>query len=154
MKYIFIGLIVAFLVFGIKAYKNSIYGDSEFGTGKLSIMKQNGEKIFLKVKVADNHASRVKGLMMVESMPEDEAMLFIFEKEEMRKMWMENTIIPLDMLFISREKTIFNFHENAVPYSRQIIYSAGPALFVVELNAGFIKKHNITKGDKIEFSIK
>ncbi len=153
MRYILIGLLTASLILGIKYYNNIASKDVEFDMGNLSIIKQSGERLDIKLKIADTINERAKGLMFVKEMPEGEGMLFIFEQEEMRKMWMENTYLPLDMLFVNKDKVIFNFKENATPLSREIIYSVGPALYVVELNAGFVKKHGIKTGDKIEFEI-
>lgn len=153
MKYIMIGLLSLSLIVGFKIYNSAISKNVEFDMGTLSVTKKNGEVVNVKLKVADAINERSQGLMFVKEMPEDEGMLFIFEAEEMRKMWMENTYIPLDMLFVNAGKQIFNIKENATPLSREIIYSVGPAKYVVEVNAGFVKKHGITAGDKIEYEI-
>jgi uncharacterized membrane protein (UPF0127 family) len=153
MKYIIIVLVIASSYLVYRGYTDAISKNVEFGMGNMQIIKKDGSKIDLKVKIADTINERAQGLMDVKEMPEDEGMLFIFEAEEMRKMWMENTYIPLDMLFINAKKEIFNFKENAQPLSRSIIYSVGPAKYVAEFNAGFVKRHNITPGDKIDFQI-
>lgn len=153
MKYVFIVILVAAGILGYKYY-NDVYSDNiKFGMGNLTIIKKDGEKIELNVQVADTFNARAQGLMFVKELGENEGMLFIFEREEMRKMWMENTYIPLDMLFVNSDKVIFNFKENAKPLSREMIYSVGPALYVVEFNAGFVKRHGIKPGDKIDFKI-
>ncbi len=153
MRYIAILLLIAVSLLGFSIYKNVLSDDVSFGSGNLSIIKKNGEKIDLKVKIADTINERSQGLMYVKKMEGYDGMLFIFEDENMRKMWMENTNIPLDMLFINANKSIFNYKENATPLSREIIYSVGPALYVLELNAGSVAKYGIKPGDKIDFQV-
>lgn len=151
MKYIILTLLSLSLIVGLKIYDTAYKKDVDFDMGTMTIIKKSGQELKIKLKVADTINERAKGLMYVKEMPEGEGMLFVFETEEMRRMWMENTYIPLDMLFVDKDKTIFNYKENATPLSRDIIYSVGPAKYVVELNAGFVKSHGIGAGDKIEY---
>jgi uncharacterized membrane protein (UPF0127 family) len=136
-----------------KGYNDAISKDVVFGTGTMNIIKKNGSQETVKIKIADTINERSLGLMNVKEMPDNEGMIFIFEDEAQRKMWMENTYIPLDMLFVDGKKRIFNFKENATPLSEDIIYSVGPAKYVIELNGGYVKNHQITSGDKIDFTI-
>jgi uncharacterized membrane protein (UPF0127 family) len=151
MKYIIIVLVLSSLLLGYKIYEQK-NPNIKFDNSMLKIIKQSGEVIKLKVKIADSPAERARGLMFVKQMPEDEAMLFVFDTEEMRRMWMKNTLIPLDMLFVGSNKEILNFKENAEPESLEIIFSVAPSKYVIELNGGFISKHNIKIGDKIEYN--
>ncbi|MEY9197477.1 uncharacterized membrane protein (UPF0127 family) [Sinorhizobium fredii] len=64
-------------------------------------------------------------------------------------MWMRNTYLPLDMLFIGADGTVATIHENAVPLSEAIIDSQEPVAFVLELNAGTVKRLGIRPGDRI-----
>jgi uncharacterized membrane protein (UPF0127 family) len=153
MRYLTAVLAIGIIFFGFKVYSEVLSKDVDFGMGKLIIKTQAGEEIKLDIKVADSQDEHAQGLMRIKELGEYSGMLFIFDREENRKMWMENTYIPLDMLFVNGDKTIFNFKENATPLSREIIYSVGPAKYVVELNGGFVKKHGIKTGDKIEFEI-
>ncbi len=82
-------------------------------------------------------------------MAPDAGMLFDFGMPRPVSMWMENTILPLDMLFIQGDGTISHIRENAVPYSRDVIDSRGPVKFVLELNAGRSKSLGIKVGDKV-----
>jgi uncharacterized membrane protein (UPF0127 family) len=77
------------------------------------------------------------------SMPQNHGMLFIFEKPQIISMWMKNTYIPLDMLFLDKNGKIIWIHENAKPLDESIISSRFPASFVIELNAGQVKEKNI-----------
>jgi len=88
------------------------------------------------IELASDDASRTKGLMFRKSMPLDEGMLFRFEQTRPVAMWMKNTFIPLDMIFLDGSGEITHIHRGAVPQSLDIISSQGPARFVLELNAG------------------
>ena len=94
-----------------------------------------------------------RGLMFRKYMPEDRGMLFDFKSEAPIMMWMKNTFIPLDMIFISKDGTIANIAENAEPLSESIIPSNGPIQGVLEINAGVSAKLGLKKGDKISASI-
>jgi uncharacterized membrane protein (UPF0127 family) len=150
MKYIIIILTLAALLLGYKVYQQK-NPNLEFENTMIKIIKSNGEVINLNVKIADTQAKRQQGLMFVEEMAEKDGMIFIFEIEEMRRMWMKNTLIPLDMLFVGSNKEILNIKENAQPQSLDIIFSVAPAKYVVELNGGFVAKYGVKIGDKIEF---
>lgn len=75
-------------------------------------------------------------------------MLFIFGEMRSVMMWMQNTPSPLDMVFLDDKGRVSAIHENAVPFSEDIISSQGPAAYVVELLAGTVKRTGIKRGDK------
>jgi uncharacterized membrane protein (UPF0127 family) len=101
------------------------------------------------VELALNDEQRAQGLMFRKEMAPDHGMLFDFDETRPVAMWMENTILPLDMLFIQKDGTISHIRADAVPYSRDIIDSHGPVSFVLELNAGRTKALGIKVGDKV-----
>lgn len=101
------------------------------------------------VKIADDDKKRVLGLMFVENLKENHAMLFEFKEEKIVKMWMKNTKISLDMLFIDKNNKIVNIYQNAIPNSTKIISSIYKVNKVLEVNAGVIKKLDINIGDYI-----
>ena len=105
------------------------------------------------IEVAQNNASRARGLMYREALPEDAGMLFIFEAEEIQSFWMRNTYIPLDMIFVNARKEIVTIHANTAPLKEWNYASTAPALYVVEVNAGYCRKRNIKVGDRIEFIV-
>jgi hypothetical protein len=80
-------------------------------------------------------------------------MLFINSEEEMQSFWMKNTYIPLDMIFVNANKEIVTIHVNTTPLKEWNYTSTKPALYVVEVNAGFTNRHGIGTGDKIDFVI-
>ncbi len=123
--------------------------DVTFPRDELSIRTAGGKTYQFSVELAVTDAQRSQGLMFRKTMPPDHGMLFDFGEARPVAMWMENTILPLDMLFIQSDGTISHIRENAVPYARDVIDSRGPVKFVLELNAGRTKSLGIKVGDKV-----
>ncbi len=101
------------------------------------------------IELATTKAQLEQGLMQRKSLPEDTGMLFIFPKIALVSMWMKNTFIPLDMVFIDEHGMITDIAEHTTPLSEKIISSKLPAKAVLELNAGTCKKQGIKIGDTI-----
>lgn len=109
--------------------------------------------LVLEMEVARNDEDRTRGLMHRKSMPERHGMLFDFEVEQPIFMWMKNTYIPLDMLFIRNDGTIIRIEEMTTPHSMRTIASGEPARAVIELNGGAAKRLGIKEGDKVAHPI-
>lgn len=105
--------------------------------------------IKIDIEIADNDYERQLGLMNRQSMEEMRGMLFIFPQQEYQSFWMRNTLFSLDMIFINSNKEIVTIHKNTTPLSEQSYPSSAPAIYVVEVNAGFCDRHQIKIGDKI-----
>jgi len=116
----------------------------------LSIVTQGGQKQSFQVEVARNDEDRAQGLMFRRSMAPDHGMLFDFGRVEPVSMWMQNTYLPLDMLFIRKDGTIARIAANTEPLSTRTIPSGEPVLAVLELNAGTAAKLGIKPGDRVE----
>ena len=101
------------------------------------------------VEVAADDESREKGLMFRKAMAPDAGMLFDFHTPQLVSFWMENTILPLDMLFVRADGTIARIKANATPYSRENIPSGEPIQLVIELNAGRAAALGIIEGAKV-----
>lgn len=101
------------------------------------------------VEVAADDESREKGLMYRKTMAPDAGMLFDFHTPQLVSFWMENTILPLDMLFVRADGTIARIKANATPYSRENIPSGEPVQLVIELNAGRAAALGITEGARV-----
>ena len=101
------------------------------------------------VEVAATGEEIRRGLMYRESLPATGGMLFTFGDYKPRVFWMRNTLIPLDMLFITSDGTINHIHANAKPQDWTSIFSKGPALAVLEINGGFAKLAGINVGDRV-----
>ena len=114
----------------------------------LEIVTKNGVHTF-SVEVVDNDADRAKGLMYRQSLPEGTGMLFDFHREQDVSFWMQNTYIPLDMIFIRADGRILRIAENTEPQSTKIISSGGLAKGVLEVIAGTAKKYGIAAGDRV-----
>ena len=127
-------------------------GPISFAKSSVVIVTKSGRHKF-DVEVAENEAQRERGLMYRREMAPDAGMLFDYEVPQRTAMWMKNTILPLDMLFIDRDGRIINIVERAVPGSLTIIPSRGKILGVLELNAGTVDRLGIKKGDVVEHKI-
>jgi len=103
------------------------------------------------VEIAETDETRQKGLMFREQMMEEQGMLFIFPVEEPQGFYMRNTIIPLDIIFVNSKKKIIKIHKKTEPFSERSLPSFKPALYVVEVNAGFTDKFGIKEGDHIDW---
>ena len=106
--------------------------------------------VLLKVEKATTEKQRRVGLMNRKKLAKNSGMLFLFEKPQIAYMWMKNTYIPLDMIFVNYGK-IVSIHQNAHPKDETIISSKAFVTSVLEVNAGTIQKYNIQVGDKISF---
>ncbi|MCJ2013453.1 DUF192 domain-containing protein [Methylobacterium sp. J-076] len=121
-------------------------------TETLTIATAGGARRFA-VEVMRDDASRSRGLMFRRHMAPDHGMLFDFERDEPVTMWMKNTYLPLDMVFIRPDGTVSRVAADTEPLSTAIIPSNGPVLAVLELNAGTAARLGIKAGDKVEHSM-
>ena len=119
---------------------------------RLWIVTESGRYAFT-VEVAATVAERARGLMFRRRLAPDAGMLFDYGDEQQVAMWMKNTFIPLDMLFIAGDGRIVNFAERTVPQSLAPIASAGPVRAVLEVNAGTVARLRIRPGDRVEHPI-
>ncbi|MBI4726341.1 DUF192 domain-containing protein [candidate division TA06 bacterium] len=103
------------------------------------------------VEVAEDEASRSKGLMHRRQLPEDEGMLFVFEYPQPLSFWMKNTYLPLDIAFVARDGSILNILKMKPLDEGPRYASQGPALYAIEANAGWFQKNGIKAGDKVRF---
>lgn len=101
------------------------------------------------VELADTPASRAQGLMFRESMPRFSGMFFVFEAAGPVAFWMENTLIPLDMLFADPSGTITRIHHEAQPLDRTSIPGGGNVQYVLEINGAMARRLGITEGSEI-----
>ena len=108
-----------------------------------------------KVELAQDDASRARGLMFRDSMPADHGMLFIHDREEMQAYWMKNTKIALDILYFDSERRLVSQQRDVPPCSAGDMCppypSSGPARYVLELNAGQAEKLKLKDGTPLTF---
>jgi uncharacterized membrane protein (UPF0127 family) len=115
---------------------------------KSELVLESGDRTFLfEVEVAAEAEERRVGLMHRREMAPDAGMLFDFGRSQPVSMWMRNTYIPLDMLFIDEGGAIVNIAHDTVPHSEEVLSSAGPVRFVLELVAGTSRLLGLSPGD-------
>ena len=117
---------------------------------ELSIITSNGSKHKFLVEVARTEEEKKIGLMFRKTLAKNAGMLFLYKREALRLMWMKNTFIPLDILFIDKKGVIKRVVKRTVPHSLATISSRQSVLAVLELRGGIASSLDIKKGDRIE----
>src|ERR687884_622793 len=141
-------LLALLLVFAIGASATLAQPLQTFPTSELTIESASGRHKF-HVELATTPAQREQGLMFRRGLAPDAGMLFDFRQPSPVSMWMKNTFIPLDMLFIDNQGRIINIAERAVPQSLDTVAAAAPARAVLELNGGTAARLGIRPGDRV-----
>jgi uncharacterized membrane protein (UPF0127 family) len=137
-------------------YKGSLVKPDETSfqkEGELVFIDNNTQEIIkeIDIEIADSTYERNQGLMYRYTMKDNNGMLFIYDKSGLRTIWMKNTYISLDIIFVNKDYEIVTIHKNAIPHSINIMPSHKDAIYVVEVVAGFCDKYNIKEGDRIQF---
>ena len=116
-------------------------------------IKTATEEIPITVEIADSIDEQAIGLMYRTELAADSGMLFIFSEEKQRVFWMKNTKIPLDIIFVDSTGTIVDIKENFEPcvVADCEKYYSKPALYALEVNAGFVAEKGIVVGDSLVF---
>ena len=115
----------------------------------ITIQTKAGQDYIFDVEMATEPDQQTRGLMYRTHLNNDSGMLFLFNDEAHRSFWMRNTLIPLDMIFISRDGTIMHIHHNAIPQDETMITSEGDAMAVLEINGGMAGTLAIKEGDRV-----
>jgi len=136
-------LVIAVLLAAVPAAALEI-----FKTSELTIVTASGPHKFT-IELALTGAQMEQGLMFRHSLAPDAGMLFDFGAPANVTMWMKNTFIPLDMLFLDTSGRIIDIHERAVPESLDTIAAKGPARYVIEVNGGTAERLGIKIGDRV-----
>ena len=138
-----------------KKEKNSSNQDkiqSLLKQGKLTfISPDSAETHSIIIEIAEDDYSRANGLMFREELPENQGMLFIFDTERLQYFWMKNTPVSLDMIFANQENTVVHIEKYTKPYSTQSYPSEQPALYVIEVVAGYSDQYGVGPGWKINW---
>ena len=122
-------------------------------------LKANAKESFsnlinFNVKIADNDELRAKGYMFRKKKLSDlEGMLFKYPHPQIISLWMKNTFIPLDVLYLDENYIIKEFNENLIPHNEASVKSKGKYKIAMEINGGCIKRRKINIGDKLKISI-
>lgn len=148
---IFVDVIIVLTIFGVVFFLYENYSgpllNYLYGEQKISVFLRD---VPILVVPVDTPEARQKGLSGVSALPENEGMLFIFDKEGKYGFWMKDTFLSLDIIWINNNLEIVHIERNVRPESYPATYySPVPARFVVEVNAFFTSTFNINIGDKI-----
>ncbi len=120
--------------------------------GTLTFVDAAGSLITsINIEIAEGDSARTRGLMQRRDLEMNTGMLFVFDQPDTLSFWMENTFIPLEMMFVAADSGIVNI-ERARPLSRDPVRSIAPAQYVVEVRAGFSKRFGISPGAYIRWS--
>ena len=122
-----------------------------FSNEKIEVSIYN-KNITFNVEIAKTIEERRIGLMYRKKLLNNEGMLFIFPREKIIQLWMKNTYIPLDVIFISENKVIVDLKKNMEKLSENIVKSKVKSRYALEFNAGLINKLDIEIGDKVLFN--
>ncbi len=121
----------------------------DFGAMQLLEIVHGDQRISLSVELADDPVERAQGLMYRSAMGGNVGMLFDFEQNAVVNMWMKNTLIPLDMIFMDKTGKIITIARNTKPHSLRRVSSGVAVTSVLEVNAGLCRKWNLGRGDQV-----
>ena len=144
-----LSLTIAFAVAGVSAARAQTGPQPELPKEPLTIVTHDGKPHRFMVEMALGPDQQMTGLMFRPSVPADGGMLFDWGTPKESQMWMRNTIVPLDMVFINADGTIRSIAENTVPQSLAVIDSRGPVRATLELAGGTTARLDIRVGDKV-----
>jgi len=118
---------------------------------KVAIAAKDGKEVIFQVEIADTPSKREMGLQYRRDLADDKGMIFLFPSESLQSFWMKNTPIPLDMIFISRDRKIVGIVEQTTPFSLEPRSVGAPSQYVLEINGGLSKRHGFKAGDTVRF---
>ena len=125
--------------------------DSRTGPGPTVTFVTPTGDVTVQAEVVATPAKIQQGLMYREHLAPDAGMLFLMGRDNDWSFYMRNTLIPLDMIFITREMTVAGVAANAVPRTETLRSVGKPSLYVLEVNAGWAAKHQVAAGTKVRF---
>lgn len=117
---------------------------------RVTLVDAYGFKHVVDAEVAATREARTRGLMWRTSLPEGTGMLFIFPEEDELNFWMKNTLIPLDMIFLSKTRVIVGIVAEAAPQSLDARGPGTPARYVLEVPGGWAKKRDVRPGGSVQ----
>lgn len=139
----------------VSVFNTSQVNQTETFQPTVRFKNPNGQILTINVEVADTEAKRQKGLQERTFLEENDGMLFIFSSETQGGFWMKDTLIPLDLIFVSKESKVNNIKKDFQPckiVQCEIYVPNEKYLFVVEVNSGWADKNGIQVGDSVEIN--
>lgn len=151
---VLIATVVLSVVAGACGADESSTQDPSFETeGELTFYYPGGDTVrTIAVDIAETETERQRGLMRQRSLGYDRGMLFIFEEVDTGGMWMKNTPLPLDILFVAPDSQIINIARRTTPFSEETIEPDAPKKFVVEVRGGFADRFGLTDSARVHWS--
>lgn len=149
LRFIHHTTITGLFVLGVVAsglFSGPLYAQT---TELITIVSDDSRHEF-RVEIMRKPQERARGLMYRKHLDPDAGMLFDFGRQLTARMWMRNTYIPLDMLFVHENGKIINIAENTIPHSEEILSSTENVRYVLEINGGLSAKLGIEAGDRLE----
>jgi uncharacterized protein len=134
---------------GVFAFATLSLGACSNAESRLVLHTAKGDFTF-NVEIADDNAERAKGLMFRDHLAADAGMLFDYGQEQLASFWMQNTLIPLDMVFVGADGIVKNIHVNARPLDTTSIPSEFPVRFVLEIAGGRSQEIGLAVGDRMD----
>jgi uncharacterized membrane protein (UPF0127 family) len=121
--------------------------------GTLAFLRPSGDTLrTIRIDIADTDAERRRGLMRQRSLSYNQGMLFIFETVDEGSMWMKNTPLPLDIVFVAPDSQVINIARRTTPLSEEEITPAAPRKYAVEVRAGFANRFGLTDSTRIRWT--
>ena len=119
----------------------------------LFICREPEREPFINAKVVDQPADIQRGLMYIKKpLPDNTGMLFDFGNTTKHNMWMKNTYIPLDMVFLNENKKVLGFVENTTHLKEKLVGIDKPSRYVLETNAGWVKNNEVNVGNHLDIN--
>ncbi len=144
-----VGGLAFFLLLAAPEHTARALEPPHFSSGEVTVISARGRFVF-SVELALNGAQRTQGLQFREWLAPSAGMLFDFQTSRPVTMWMKNTLIPLDMIFIGDDGRIRNIAAMTVPKSLRTVSSAGPVRYVLEVNGGTATRLGLKAGDRVK----
>jgi uncharacterized membrane protein (UPF0127 family) len=139
------------LVVGIVACAKAKAPDPGAAAPHVVVETAAGPRHSVAVELARTDAERARGLMFRKSLAPDAGMLFLFEESAEHGFWMQNTLIPLDMIFVDDGGRIVGIVERAEPLTTTLRTVGVPSRYVLEVNGGWATAHGVARGDRVRF---
>jgi len=140
----------ALFIAGALLVQAPLTADARMRVEQLSIVAADGRKVPIEIEIASDPKEKALGLMFRTELPDAKGMLFPYEEPRELSMWMHNTYIPLDMLFIRPDGVIHRIERRAEPLSDRVINSEGEVSAVLELAGGAADRLGIKAGDRVQ----
>ena len=118
-------------------------------TSELKVHSRQGVHTF-KVEVADTNRARRRGLMARKHLNHDEGLLIVYGEPREMRMWMKDTPLTLDMIFIRQDGAVHRVEPRVAPFSEHTVYSQGAVVACLELLGGSAEKIGLAEGDRVQ----